>query len=190
MKKKSILSIFLILFALYGASSVTSVSYKGSLKGNKQEANASIVWNVAEISSISLWFDLHEGYLEQGHYETPHDFSGAKLETGLLNKLGSATNEDVYLHCRVRGNANAKLSIRACGPMTSTAGGEIDWGISEKNGSVDTVIGKYDFVVLRDSVEEAADINLSITTESLDSAILVMGRNTYSSNMEVKVEIV
>ena len=96
----------------------------------------------------------------------------------------------MYLHCRVRGNANAKLSIRACGPMTSPAGGEIDWGISEKNGSVDTGIGKYDFVVLRDSVEEAADINLSITTESLDSAILVMGDNRYSSNMEVKVEIV
>ena len=189
MKKTSIL-IFLILFALYGASSDTSVSYKGSLESSKQEAKASIIWNVAEISSISLWFDLHEGYLEQGHSDTPQDFSGASLATSLLNEFGSATNEDVYLHCRVRGNANAKLSIRACAPMTSPAGGEIDWGISEKNGSVDTGIGNYDFVVLMASVEEDADINLSIATESLDNATLVMGDNRYSSNMEVKVEIV
>ena len=181
MKKKSILSIFLILLALSAVSSATTVSYEGSLVDNEQKANASIIWSVEKISRISLWFDLQESS------NTPKDFSGAQLEPV---RSGNATNDSLYLHCRVRGNANAKLSIRACGPMTSPDGGEIDWGISEKNGSVDTGIGKYDFVVLRDSVEEAADINLSIATESLDNAILVIGRNIYSSNMEVKVEIV
>ena len=192
MKKKSILSIFLILSVfstLYGIHP-TTVSYKGSLDGYPQIASASIKWQVEEISNVSLWLDSHGTNLwgqTTGHTDSPSSFPQIELE----EENDIAVNDSIYLHCRVSGNAKIRLSIKASAPMTSSQGGTVHWGIAEEDGQVITGIGNYDFGILRESLMVSEDINLRIATDSLSNAIWVAGRNVrYSSNMEVKVEIV
>ncbi len=144
-------------------------------------ADARLVWNAKQIGMVSLEF--------RNQYSQTDSFTLAGDNTG--------TNSNIYLYYSILGDISAKLSIKASGPLrTGEGAGHIDWGIynnSDRNTCI-SGMGTYEFGDLSSAYfKGSGSIQFYVTTVNVDvdeNVQLVVGDNEYSSNMEVKIEII
>lgn len=168
-----ILVILISLNAVY-ASEGANVSYTGTIQEGSISASARLVWEIKNSSIVSVYFSNSNN----GNSETEFNLSDGET--------------DFYLIYSVRGNANAKLSIKANGAMTTGGSGRIDWGIYRDNSVVSgwSSTGSYEYAELG-TYSNQGNIPLQLRVENIDNADIVVGDNVeYASSMGVKVEII
>ena len=156
------------------ASEGSNVSYTGTIHDGSISASARLVWEIKNSSIVSVYFSNSNN----GNSETEFNLSDGET--------------DFYLIYSVRGNANAKLSIKANGAMTTGGSGRIDWGIYRDNSVVSgwSSTGSYEYAELG-TYSNQGNIPLQLRVENIDNADIVVGDNVeYASSMGVKVEII
>lgn len=159
----------------------STVAHEGSvINVAPPVAQARVAWNIENQGIVSLWFS------DTGNSSTPSD-SGPFRLTGEI-----ATNDSIYLHYSVLGNISVNLSIKAENPMTSDVGGSIGWGIYKYDNRNTCIsgLGNYNYGLLG-NYAGTGNVRLFVSTVNIPSdATIVNGNHHYTSNMEVRVEIV
>ena len=186
MKKELFVIAMIIIFLnpIY-ASGNSNISHTGTLPENGISASAGLVWEIKNSSIVSIYFSDNPGNDETNPADIISEFELTRGDSLIVTK-------NFYLIYSVRGNANAKLSIKANGAMTTSGSGKVEWGIYKEDGSL--VSGwdsakPYEYAELGDYNGEG-NIPLQIRTENLEGANIVVGSEDYVSSMGVKIEIV
>lgn len=186
MMKRIIVSLFISIYML--SSIAADTSYVGNFPADGQAAEAVLEWSPVVMSTCSLWFTDSAG---SGLPEYPNYPS-----VELTDEAGRASGH-VYLNYIIYTNGTAKISVRAKDYMKTASGeGHVDWGIYGGTSGAEPITvsnGEYDYqsdheVLSSNDIQFSGSKILYIMTEPIDQMGLVDGTQTYTSELEVKVE--
>lgn len=173
------------------SSIAADTSYVGNLPADGQAAEAVLEWSPAVMSTCSLWFS---DSAESGLPEYPN-YPSVELSNGWFDNEASG---QVCLNYIIYTNGTAKISVRAKDYMRTDSGeGHVDWGIYGGTSGAEPITvsnGEYDYQSYHEVLSSNNDIQFSgskilyIMTEPIDQMGLVDGTQTYTSELEVKVE--
>lgn len=187
MMKSIIASLFISIYML--SSIAADTSYVGNLPADGQAAEAILEWAPVVMSTCSLWFTASNDSSEMPEYP---NYPSVEL----TDEAGRASGH-VYLNYIIYTNGIAKISVRAKDYMKTTSGeGHVDWGIYGGTSGAEPITvsnGEYDYqlyheVLSSNDIQFSGSKILYIMTEPIDQMGLVDGTQTYTSELEVKVE--